>query len=119
MKSGTDHGALYQLRNLINRRNVVSDPKNNFNACDDFFGLIVQCRILAAAMTLLEMDTLDSVPTDEAIFDLQNVWMLPDHERRSIITKLSAKNNSFGVCSLLHSWSKATYYQGWCAVIRL
>ena len=27
---------MYQLRNLINRRNVVADPKKDMNACKDF-----------------------------------------------------------------------------------
>ena len=31
-----DGGTLYQLRNSINRRNVVSSPDNDVNACEDF-----------------------------------------------------------------------------------
>ena len=36
-KSPSEHGTLYQLRNVMNRRNVVKKPIDNFNACDDFF----------------------------------------------------------------------------------
>ena len=37
--SSSDHGTLYLLRNLINRRNVVVDPKQDVNACEDFLCL--------------------------------------------------------------------------------
>jgi hypothetical protein len=46
--SSADQGTLYQLRNIIQRRNVVSDPKNNFNACSDFFNIILNAYIAAA-----------------------------------------------------------------------
>ncbi len=32
-----DGGTLFQLRNLINRRNVRKDPSDNVNVCEDFF----------------------------------------------------------------------------------
>ena len=47
-KSGREHGTLYQLRNVLHRTNV-SKPDKDFNACDDFFVIIVNSHILAAA----------------------------------------------------------------------
>ena len=41
---------MYQLKNLINRSNVTTIPKHNFNTCDDFLRLIINCFILTAAM---------------------------------------------------------------------
>ena len=45
-----DGGTMYQLRNLINRRNVVTDPKKDLNACEDLFELITKAHIIAVAM---------------------------------------------------------------------
>ena len=58
-----DGGTLYQLRNLINRRNVVSDPSDDVNACEDFLELIVIAHILCAIMAVLGMETLDDNPS--------------------------------------------------------
>ncbi len=35
-KSSNDHGTIYQLKNLINRTNVVTKPLKSFDACEDF-----------------------------------------------------------------------------------
>lgn len=58
--SGSAGGTLYQLRNLINRRNVVKDPSKDFKACEDFFLLAVKAHILCAAMQEFGMEELDS-----------------------------------------------------------
>lgn len=58
-----DGGTLYQLRNLINRRNVVSVPKNNVAACEEFFLLVVEAHILAAAMSVFGMTNLSDAPS--------------------------------------------------------
>lgn len=49
-KSGMERGTMYQLRNLINRRNVVKKVKNDMNACEDFFDLIVTGHVIACTM---------------------------------------------------------------------
>ena len=59
-KSSGQHGTLYQLRNLLNRTNVVSDPMDNYNACNDFFVTMIQCHIIAAAIKMLGMEDLRS-----------------------------------------------------------
>ena len=50
---------LYQLRNIINRRNVVKDPSQNVTACEDFFTLVVEAHIIAAATTVFGMRSLE------------------------------------------------------------
>ena len=45
-----EHGTLYQLRDLVHRTNVVSDPVKDFNACDNFIILVVTCHILTASL---------------------------------------------------------------------
>ena len=40
-----DGGTMYQLRSLVNRRNVVGDPKDNEAACEDFMFTITDAHI--------------------------------------------------------------------------
>ena len=58
-------GTLFQLRNLINRRNVTKDPTSNMSACEDFFLHIVEAHILSAIMTAFGMSSLDDTPCDD------------------------------------------------------
>ena len=59
--SGVDASTLYQLRNLINQRNVVKEPTDNVAASEDFIQLVVEAHILAAAMKVFNMRTLEVV----------------------------------------------------------
>ena len=79
-KSCTDLGTLYQLRNLINRHNVVTKPEKDVNACDDFFTLVVTAHFLTACMIKLGMKSLDDVPTTGDIDGI--TWMLPDGDQK-------------------------------------
>lgn len=45
-----DGGTMYQLRNLVNRCNVVNNPKENEAACEDLMITVIEAHILAAAM---------------------------------------------------------------------
>ena len=60
--SSTDQCTLQHLRNVINRRNVVSVAKKDVNANEDFFLLVVQSHIICAAMKLFGLETADSFP---------------------------------------------------------
>ena len=62
--TGSDHGTLYQLRNLVQRRNVGKQPKKDFNAHHDFFNVVVTSHILAAAMEVFGMENLEDEPCD-------------------------------------------------------
>ncbi|SMN01813.1 hypothetical protein SPONN_105 [uncultured Candidatus Thioglobus sp.] len=84
-KSAADHGSLYQLRNTIGRSSVVTVPLDDFNACDDFFTLIVTTHILSAAMTLLKMSTLEDLPKHPKITDGIDTWMQSASEREAIL----------------------------------
>ena len=77
---------MYQLRNLISRRNVVKDPKQDFNACEDFFKLIVIGHILAAVMKELGMTNPDEVPS--ADFLQEDSWLSPDKKREEALNKV-------------------------------
>ena len=59
-----DGGTIYQLRNLINRCNIVKNPVDAVHACEDIV-LVTEAHILSAAMTLFGMKNLDDHPTEE------------------------------------------------------
>ena len=59
------------MRNLINRRNVRGDTSGKFNETIDFFQLIVECHILTAAMHFFSMQSLDDVPSTNALPDME------------------------------------------------
>lgn len=82
--TASDHGTLYQLRNLVQRRNVGNKPKKDFNAHDSFFNLVITCHILAATMEVLGMDALDDKPCELLV--PENVHTLPKSERSTILS---------------------------------
>ena len=50
----------------------MNDPKNDFNACNDFFTTVVESHIVAAVLQTLKMDKLDDMTTTHAIPDDAN-----------------------------------------------
>ena len=82
--SSQDQGTLYHIRNLINRRNVVNDPKSNIAACEEFFLLVVEAYILLAAMEVFEMSTLDSTPANTKLFPAESS-QLDSNQCRSVL----------------------------------
>ena len=51
---------LYQLRNLINRTSVPTDPKANMNAAEDVLWLLLHAHVTAAAKIILSYNPTDS-----------------------------------------------------------
>ena len=87
--SAMDGATLYQLRNVINRRNVTKDPTKNVAACDEFFSLVAEAHILAAAMKVFGMNSLDSTPSCE-LFP-QECIALSSQERRKVLMSAAHK----------------------------
>ena len=71
-----DHGTLCQLKNLINYRNIKSHPKEDFRACDDFLKLAVNGHVVAAAMQVLNINSISDIP-----LNCECDWMLSASER--------------------------------------
>lgn len=65
--SAADKCTMYCDRNLINRRNVKSDVTAAANACRRFFQMEVEARIIAAALTLLGMNTIGDKKTTKDV----------------------------------------------------
>ena len=59
-----DAGTLYQLRNLINHQNVISNPGNDVNSCEEFLTIAVKAHVVAAAMEVLGMSDLNDQPNE-------------------------------------------------------
>ena len=91
MKSAGEHGTLFQLRNLINRKNVVVNPKSNFNLCDDFIQTIISSYILATALNILGMKALEDTPSTDIISSPESYWMHSAEERKSKLSEISKK----------------------------
>ena len=84
-----ERGTLYQLRNAINRRNVRTSCKDDMNACEDFFELVVSGHILVAAMDSLGMSSVDDTPSSTLISP--DTWMQSDEDRRSTLMGVAAQ----------------------------
>ena len=52
---------MYQLRNLINRTSIPSDPGDNMNAAEDFLLLLLHAHGVAAAKVIQSVNPLSSV----------------------------------------------------------
>ena len=83
--SAADQCTLYQLRNLINRRNVPKDPKQDVNATEDFLQLVTDAHIVAAAGKELGSQDGNTIP--ESAF--QHVGQLSSDEKRAYLMKNS------------------------------
>lgn len=83
-----ERGILYQLRNVINRT-VKPNPKGNVNAANDFITMVTTCHILSAAMEILNMSELTSIPDSELVDE--NTWMSSLEERKEIFSSLCHK----------------------------
>ena len=64
-QSSADKCTLYSDRNLINRRNVVTDVKTRVSACKQFFNVSLDARVTAAALQELGMEDINAVPAED------------------------------------------------------
>ena len=75
-KSAKEKCTMYQLRNLINRTSVPSDPTTNMNAAEDFLLLLLHAHTVAAANAILSYNPTDSA-TELASYIVVNYVSLP------------------------------------------
>ncbi len=85
--SSSEHGTMYQIRNLIGRTNVVSQPKRDLNACEDFFGLVLDSYVTSAVMEVLGITSLDEWPADIS----ENLWLEDETKRRGVMQSILSK----------------------------
>lgn len=89
LNSSSQHGTLYQLRNLIGRTNVTKKPIESFDASEDFFILVIEAHIVAATMKLLEMETLNDTPSKQYAPQGDFTWTQPIEERKLILEQIT------------------------------
>lgn len=68
--AAADQCTLFSDRNLINRRNVVEDVKKKFSACKQFFNLEIEARVVAAALNILGIHSMEEAPNEELLPEL-------------------------------------------------
>ena len=59
-ESCREDGTLFQLKNLINRRNVAKDVSNNYHPDSAFFDLVVDCHIIEGSLVYCGMENINS-----------------------------------------------------------
>ena len=52
-QSSSERETLYQLKNLVNRSGVPTDPGDNMKAAEDFLLVVLHSYVIAAANTIL------------------------------------------------------------------
>jgi hypothetical protein len=62
---------------------VSADSEKDFNACDDFLVMMVDCHIIAAAMKHFNMSSISDVPSHKSLLD--NLWLEPKEKRSDIL----------------------------------
>eukprot|EP00795_Rhopilema_esculentum_P004039 gene4039-20214_t len=61
-QSASDKCTLYCDRNLVDRRNVSTDVKHRVNQSKKFLNLAVKARVIAGALKLLDLRSVDDLP---------------------------------------------------------
>ena len=69
-KLPSEHGTLYQSRNVINRQNVVKKPIDNFNACDDFYDGRDKSHSCVCHQ-IFKVEIISEIPSDDVIPDAE------------------------------------------------
>ena len=86
MSSGNDQGTLYHMRNRLNRTNVPSEVKKDFNACEDFLQTVTSGSIVAATLSVLGMNSVSDAPDNT--FVPEDMWMESKEERKECFEQI-------------------------------
>ena len=58
-----DTGTLFQLRNVINRRNVITDVSKDLTACEEFMQLATIAHVVSAAIHIAGVTNMSELPS--------------------------------------------------------
>lgn len=83
---------MYQLRNLINRTSVPSDPTTNMNAAEDYLLLLLHTHTVAAANTIMQYNPTDSA-TELASRIVANFVNIPNFDSDNTTEDLPASGD--------------------------
>lgn len=85
--NGKDRCTLGSDRFLINRRNVMKEVKKRYSACKSFLSLALEARIIAATLTLLQIDSMEDEPCNTNL--PSNLSNASKAEKKTFIGKLA------------------------------
>ena len=74
---------------MLGRTNVKSKPINSFDACEDFFVLVIEAHVVAAAMKLLGMQALSDIPSKQYAPKGDLIKTCSDEERKSLLDTIT------------------------------
>ena len=77
---------MYQLGNLINRRNIINTPEKNVNASEDFIRLLVNARMLTASTQCFALESLDGIPPTSVVDE--DIWLYNKEDRMKVLYSL-------------------------------
>ena len=82
----------YQLKVLLNYNHVKSHKSKirDFDACDEFFKLIVLSHIVAAAMELLHITDMEDMQLPPNTFVAEDDWLQDEDVCRDTLYAVSA-----------------------------
>ena len=64
-------------------------PIDSFDTCEDYFVVVIEAHIVAAAMKLLKMPSLSDVPSTEFVPQGDLTWTQITEERKAIIEHIT------------------------------
>ena len=79
MNSSKEGGTLLQLKNIINRRNIGKDISGKVNEVEDFLELVINCRLIAAALHFFSMESVSDTPHSNGFSSDICHLSLPEH----------------------------------------
>ena len=69
----------------------MSNPKKNYNACDDFFVLAVESHIISLTMDMFNMTDMDQTPEIDDLNQIETLWMESAESRRRVLQTITTK----------------------------
>ena len=84
----SEKGTLFNIRNIINRRNISRRCKEDLNAHEDCFELVVTCHVLASVMCHCGMSSIAELPSSTVTS--HDIWMESDTDRKAAVMDLAS-----------------------------
>ena len=92
-KSGRDKGTIFNLQQVLNRTSVHADPSKDLKAAEDFFGLVWEAHVVAAAKYVMSSST----GSHSGVTDISKTIVCKYVELPSCVTPTTAKGHVDGV----------------------
>ena len=112
-----DVGTLYQLRNVINRRDVIKHPKNKMISCESFFLLVSEAQNISAAMKGFEISSVEDTPSSK-YFPAGSSALTNLEQRHPLLLATRDVVDKFVDLSLGSSDSKVNNHVNACEVLK-